>query len=207
MIRQTQTVVVMVSPVFFELGGVLEGGFARGWFARRPAIPWHLVSDGNHPMLRKYPLELSATSTESCEYKRSRAVRPKVLVQISATSSVKLPHASAAAYSEISTFRTLSVKFPTVLSAGLSAQSFRRTFRAKLPGTFLQGFCTDVCREMLPKSLRTQYLGLTCAETGPTNRLWTDAPQTERPKTSDRFPQRLSCPCSAEKKRMFTSQT
>ena len=32
-------------------------GVARGWFARRPAMAWKLISDGNHPthpMLRKY---------------------------------------------------------------------------------------------------------------------------------------------------------
>ena len=108
------------------------------------------------------------------------------------------PHKVSAGLSPQSFRRTFSTKFPQDflhrVSAGLSAQSFRRTFHTKFPLEFPQGFRTDACREVLPKSLRIQcpWLGLKEGERyeDPVPcRNWSDKPlgnrcsQTERQKT------------------------
>ena len=102
-------------------------------------------------------------SSESCECERSRMVRRTLTHGPSENPSsnfpqvsVKLPHASAAAYSEtfhfpLSFHRTFRRTFRKV-SAGLSALSFRRTFQVSVD--FPQCFRTDACvQRIAPKVL------------------------------------------------------
>ena len=121
-------------------------------------------------MLRKYPLGTSAT------FRGTMRVRTLTHGPSESPSSnflqlsIKVPHASAAVYSEF--FHLPHHSFRRTFRK-VSAQSFHRTFpktfHRKLLLDFPQGFCTDACRECC------QSPGLTYAEIGLTDRLWTDA--------------------------------
>ena len=157
----------------------------------------------NQPMLRKY------SQGTFCNFPRNHA-------SANATVRQKVPRPTFRNFSSscrmllqqrIQRFST-SAKFPQDFPQNfprsfrrtfrkMFPQTFRRTIRTKLPLDSPQGFRTDACRELLPKSLKIQcaWLGLECYEDPLPCRIWFDKPfmnrcsQQSHRKLSDRFPQ------------------
>ena len=180
-----------MASLFFELGVVLEGGVLEGGCTLTPygmttSFRWELP---NPPNAQKVPAwnfcNFPRNHASAAPHVRSVGKCPRPTFRNFLSSCLVLLQQRLRI---IFTFRTVSAElsakflqdFPHKVSSGLY----------KVSAVLCAGFPPDVRRQLLPKSLRTrclgwvsrkesamrtQYLELTYAETGPTNRWRTDA--------------------------------